>query len=640
MICVNTLKVSPSSLKLKEGDWYYDATVEICPTNATCSDVRWTSSNTNVATVNETTGYIHAVGKGTATIRAIAQDGSGKTDSIAVTVIEDVKITSIEMCEDEIFIRTGNTQTLCANIEPINATTPALIWSSSNPAVATVDYNVVRGVSAGTAVITACATDGSGKCACCTVTVYESTISILEKNLIYGFMAVGDSRVFHAAIIPHSEAGNENDFVWISDNPGVISIDANTGFAQVLGTGDLSVNVATISVTSPSHPTLSDSMMVFVDRYDVTSFSITPEKTALKIGDKTKMNVSISAISSSGNYEDSLTPRIIWSSSDDDIAEINESGEVTCKANGTVTITGRIGFSGDTSTYSLLIANREKVKVVLDSTNNNYFNVIFGEGANTLTWKSIGCDLSQPSSSNEIAFARYYYNAEQNYSEKQLAFIFSFDPYGVTYYLKTYGGHHATSGTDLLFFKDRVYKEIFGERPRLFLIFPNGTIQYYDNRYAENANFRNSVYSYAEMIFGSHLVVNAMTIFDFLDNIIIELVSTNTTLYDKVRQANDASSQNTATAIALATSVEKNSLDKALSLLDRMLARSVEKALIKALGWPAKLLKLAYIIGTSTVEFFDRPTAEDINLCPKINAQNFEAYFEVDTIEVPIENIR
>lgn len=271
MICVNTLKVSPSSLTLKEGDWYYDATVEICPTNATCSDVRWTSSNTNVATVNETTGYIHAVGKGTATIRAIAQDGSGKTDSIAVTVIEDVKITSIEMCEDEITIVAGNIYTLCTTIEPINATNPELTWSSDNPSVATADYNVVRGISAGTATIFARATDGSNKCACCRVTVLAtlpvSGISILENtkyNSTHHYIELGKSRTFSAVISPNN-AYNRN-VIWSSSNPYVARVNQE-GKVTAVSLGTVTITARTEDGGFTDSCTISIVNGIIVEKY-------------------------------------------------------------------------------------------------------------------------------------------------------------------------------------------------------------------------------------------------------------------------------------------------------------------------------------------------------------------------------------
>lgn len=69
-------------------------------------------------------------------------------------------------------LETGKGITLSALVTPENASQPAVSWSSSNPAAASVSQDgTVRALSPGTAVITASATDGSGIQAACTLRV-------------------------------------------------------------------------------------------------------------------------------------------------------------------------------------------------------------------------------------------------------------------------------------------------------------------------------------------------------------------------------------------------------------------------------------------------------------------------------------
>jgi uncharacterized protein YjdB len=63
----------------------YQLRATIYPSNSTKKTVKWTSSNTGVATVSSS-GYVTAVGVGSATITAAAQDGSGKKATCKVTV--------------------------------------------------------------------------------------------------------------------------------------------------------------------------------------------------------------------------------------------------------------------------------------------------------------------------------------------------------------------------------------------------------------------------------------------------------------------------------------------------------------------------------------------------------------------------
>ena len=90
-----------------------------------------------------------------------------------------VPVTGVKLNTETLELFTGNTATLTATVAPENATNPAVIWSSSDNTVATVDNNGnVTAVKAGTATITATAADGSGCSATCTVTVTDKTYTI------------------------------------------------------------------------------------------------------------------------------------------------------------------------------------------------------------------------------------------------------------------------------------------------------------------------------------------------------------------------------------------------------------------------------------------------------------------------------
>ena len=59
------------------------------PASANNRGITWRSSNARVATVN-TNGTVRAIGKGTAVITATARDGSGRSASCRITVIQPV----------------------------------------------------------------------------------------------------------------------------------------------------------------------------------------------------------------------------------------------------------------------------------------------------------------------------------------------------------------------------------------------------------------------------------------------------------------------------------------------------------------------------------------------------------------------
>ena len=91
-------------------------------------------------------------------------------------------VTSITLDKSELFLYTGNSETLTATIEPDNATNKNVTWSSDNEAVATVDNGKVTAMKEGTATITVTAQDGSGVSTSCSVTVTHSMVHTPKKD--------------------------------------------------------------------------------------------------------------------------------------------------------------------------------------------------------------------------------------------------------------------------------------------------------------------------------------------------------------------------------------------------------------------------------------------------------------------------
>ena len=129
--------------------------------------VTWTSWNSNKATVSDT-GLVTPVAEWedisiTATSWAVSAS--------AVIKVEKVAVTWVTLNKDATTITAGWTETLTATVAPSDAYVQTVAWSSSDEAVATVEWGVVTAVAAGSATITATSTDDNTKTATCTVTV-------------------------------------------------------------------------------------------------------------------------------------------------------------------------------------------------------------------------------------------------------------------------------------------------------------------------------------------------------------------------------------------------------------------------------------------------------------------------------------
>lgn len=142
----------------------------ISPAKATNKNVTWTSSNEEVATVDE--GLVTAVALGKATITVLTEDGN-LTATCEVTVQEqEIKVTGVELNYEEYTLELGKSVRLVESVSPNTATNQNVTWSSSDEAVVTVENGNITAVAEGEATITVTTVDG-GFTATCVVTVIE-----------------------------------------------------------------------------------------------------------------------------------------------------------------------------------------------------------------------------------------------------------------------------------------------------------------------------------------------------------------------------------------------------------------------------------------------------------------------------------
>lgn len=85
-ILIESISLDPSTWTLREGGTV-GLTATISPSTADNQTLNWTTSSASVATVSSS-GVVTGVAKGTATITATATDGSGKSATCAITVID------------------------------------------------------------------------------------------------------------------------------------------------------------------------------------------------------------------------------------------------------------------------------------------------------------------------------------------------------------------------------------------------------------------------------------------------------------------------------------------------------------------------------------------------------------------------
>ena len=141
--------------------------------------VKWSSNKKSVATVSSK-GKVKAKKKGTATITA--KVGKKKYKCKVTVKKKSIPIESIELSDTSLQGYVGATGRLSVEIYPSNTTEDkTVIWSSSNPSIASIDQNgFITANAVGTAILQA---KVGNKIATCNITVL-SPYSVTVKNAL------------------------------------------------------------------------------------------------------------------------------------------------------------------------------------------------------------------------------------------------------------------------------------------------------------------------------------------------------------------------------------------------------------------------------------------------------------------------
>ena len=266
----------------------------------------------------------------------------------------DVPATGVTLDKTTLSLTEGESATLTATVEPENATDKAIVWTSSDNAVATVENGVVTAVKAGTATITAAC--GSAK-AECTVTVSAAPagpISVKVGTAAYPVKPVdGQAGKYHVAVPYGSNATIE-----VKDAAFLMVTNSKGGYLNDEGSNPFTLTAAQldkllISKDIPFTPANSASKVAYLSIMDVmagTTYElyieltreavpatgVTLNETALSLRPTEKATLAATVA------PENTTDTLVWTSSNDAVATVKD-GVVTAKSEGTATITAACG---------------------------------------------------------------------------------------------------------------------------------------------------------------------------------------------------------------------------------------------------------------------------------------------------------
>ncbi len=222
------------------------ATVGAIVEPAGVSDIVWSSSNEQIATVNRF-GGITAKAQGTASI--IATTVVGRKVATCAVYVNPIPVTRVTVDKAALYLVNGDKATLAATVLPANATNKTVTWSTSDTKVVTVSATgAVDAVGWGNATITATTQDG-GFTAICLVTVSKISVNGISVSPTNYANYSGESTTLVATVIPDN--ATFKGIVWSSSNDSVAKV-SNNGLVTIVG--EVGGKKCLIRATSEDNP--------------------------------------------------------------------------------------------------------------------------------------------------------------------------------------------------------------------------------------------------------------------------------------------------------------------------------------------------------------------------------------------------
>ena len=343
-----TVTFASKTANAKMGETYAGQTATTSPEGLV---LKYSSTNTAVATVNESTGAVSLVGAGSTTIKASFEGNTNYNaaeDSYTLTIAKDDAVSA-----DLSF----SSQTATATYGDASVTTPtlsnphqlSLTWSSSKESVATVNSSgAVTIKGAGQTVISA-AFAGNDSYSAATIS-YTLTVNKAAATVTFASKTANAKMGETYAGQTATTSPEGLVLKYSSTNTAVATVNESTGAVSLVGAGSTTIKASFEGNTN--YNAAEDSYTLTIAKDDAVSadLSFSSQTATATYGD-----ASVTTPTLSNPHQLSLT----WSSSKESVATVNSSGAVTIKGAGQTVISaafaGNDSYSAATISYTLTV---------------------------------------------------------------------------------------------------------------------------------------------------------------------------------------------------------------------------------------------------------------------------------------------
>ena len=351
VISVSSVSLSKTSITIKEGS-SESLSATVSPSDAQNKAVSWSSSNSSVATVDNS-GRVTGVKAGSATITVTTSDG-GKTATCSVTVEANIiNVTGVTLDKTTAQIPLGGDVTLAATVAPADATDKSVTWTSSDEAVAKVSGGKVTAVAVGKATITAKTNDG-GKIATCEVSVIKPVESITISDA-ETMVPVEGEVTLTVTVTP--EDATIKDIEWSSSDESIAKVDA-TGKVTGVAEGTATITAKTVE----GGKTATCKVTVGPKEVPVEGVEFAEAEVTVIEGESAVVSVTFTPAGATNK-------NVTYESSDEEVATVDAEGNVTGVKPGQATITVTTEDGGKTAECVVTV---EKAPVKVTGVELNY----------------------------------------------------------------------------------------------------------------------------------------------------------------------------------------------------------------------------------------------------------------------------
>ncbi|MCD8323885.1 MAG: Ig-like domain-containing protein [Clostridiales bacterium] len=325
--------------------------------------VTYESSDSSVVSVSAD-GLLTALKAGSATITL--KGANQVTAAVSVTVTE-IPIDTVTLNTRNITIEAGESESLTAIIGPADNTdnNQTIAWSSSDDSVVKVEADpadstkaTITALQASQDTVTITATAANGTKAECKVKVPVHISSIYIEDTT---IRRGKTTILDLTVTP-SYVDDDTTVTWVSSDPDVATVDADTGMITALKAGSTKITVQTVnskdSVTLQPYTAVATVSVVEQSLTEeiASKLSFSDMQDALLKGQSIDMNslLNLSALISTYGITDDIN--MVWSVDGESVAAIDQTGTLIGLGEGKAAVSVKITAtdgSGSAQVYTV-----------------------------------------------------------------------------------------------------------------------------------------------------------------------------------------------------------------------------------------------------------------------------------------------